>query len=277
MFKWKVSRLGSKKDRNKQKLNNESAEARENEEIYAKNNNVISKERGKDSTSSPSPKKFGIFPNRQDKTEKENTGNMTLSRVGLRLAVPHPANTGLALSSENLLSEIPPPLPLFGDSLPSSPLHPHAHTMGSGDMPPPVPPLKPEWRSTQMQRRHSPDQNDGEEALPSDSLYAMHRNNSRAGERVQTYLRPKQPIPPNSSATMESHSGRSKLAHTDSRGPADLGPRGSNGGGGGQADLAHWSSHGYLAKADNGAESVNEKGYIVLKRQQLEHRQSPDM
>ncbi len=29
---------------------------------------------------------------------------------------------------------------------------------GRGDLPPPVPPLKPEWRSTQMQRRHSPDQ-----------------------------------------------------------------------------------------------------------------------
>ncbi len=38
MFKWKVSRLGSKKekDRSKQKLNNE---IEHNEEIYAKNNN----------------------------------------------------------------------------------------------------------------------------------------------------------------------------------------------------------------------------------------------
>ena len=39
MFKWKVSRLGSKKDRSKQKLNNET-EAKENgEEIYSKNTN----------------------------------------------------------------------------------------------------------------------------------------------------------------------------------------------------------------------------------------------
>lgn len=49
MFKWKVSRLGggSKKDRNKQKLNNESVDtgSRDNEEIYSKNNNVINKER----------------------------------------------------------------------------------------------------------------------------------------------------------------------------------------------------------------------------------------
>ena len=69
-----------------------------------------------------------------------------------RLAVPNPSNNGLALSSENLLSEIPPPLPLFLDTLPPTPQH------MLGDMPPPVPPLKPEWRSTQMQRRHSPEQ-----------------------------------------------------------------------------------------------------------------------
>ena len=37
MFKWKVSRLGSKKDRSKQKLNNEVDENEEN--MYGKNNN----------------------------------------------------------------------------------------------------------------------------------------------------------------------------------------------------------------------------------------------
>ena len=48
MFKWKVSRLGgSKKERNKQKLNNESSDQINcaGEDIYAKNNNVINKER----------------------------------------------------------------------------------------------------------------------------------------------------------------------------------------------------------------------------------------
>ncbi len=47
MFKWKVSRLGgSKKERNKQKLNNESSDQiNSGEDIYAKNNNVINKER----------------------------------------------------------------------------------------------------------------------------------------------------------------------------------------------------------------------------------------
>ena len=50
------------------------------------NNNIFF--RNKDSTSSPSPKKFGIFPNRQqDKADKENGNTMTLSRVGQRYAV----------------------------------------------------------------------------------------------------------------------------------------------------------------------------------------------
>ncbi len=55
------------------------------------NNNIFF--RNKDSTSSPSPKKFGIFLNRQqDKADKENGNTMTLSRVGQRFAVfPNPA------------------------------------------------------------------------------------------------------------------------------------------------------------------------------------------
>ena len=61
---------------------------------------------------------------------------------------------------------------------------------------------------------------------------------------------------------MDSHNGdrSSKLNHSNSRGQADFnGQRGGAANGQSQADLAHWSSHGYLAKAD-GPEASNEKG-----------------
>jgi hypothetical protein len=46
MFKWKVSRLGSKKERTKQRLNNAAVDtSKETEEIYAKNVNNNNKER----------------------------------------------------------------------------------------------------------------------------------------------------------------------------------------------------------------------------------------
>jgi hypothetical protein len=46
MFKWKVSRLGSKKERTKQRLNNApDNNTKEAEEIYVKNVNNNNKER----------------------------------------------------------------------------------------------------------------------------------------------------------------------------------------------------------------------------------------
>ena len=45
MFKWKVSRLGSKKERTKQRLNNATDTTKEAEEIYVKNVNNNNKER----------------------------------------------------------------------------------------------------------------------------------------------------------------------------------------------------------------------------------------
>jgi hypothetical protein len=46
MFKWKVSRLGSsKKERTKQRLNNAAVDAKDGEEIYAKNCNNNNKDR----------------------------------------------------------------------------------------------------------------------------------------------------------------------------------------------------------------------------------------
>jgi hypothetical protein len=46
MFKWKVSRLGSKKERTKQRLNNATDNnSKEGEEIYVKNVNNNNKER----------------------------------------------------------------------------------------------------------------------------------------------------------------------------------------------------------------------------------------
>ena len=93
----------------------------------------------------------------------------------------------------------------------------------------------------------------------------MHRNNSRAGERVQTYRRPetrlKQPLPPTSNASEmpQQAANNRQLVHTNSRGPADL-PAGA---GQGPADLAHWSSHGYLAKADT-PETAMEKGTALF-------------
>ena len=45
MFKWKVSRLGSKKERTKQRLNNATDTTKEAEEIYVKNANNNNKER----------------------------------------------------------------------------------------------------------------------------------------------------------------------------------------------------------------------------------------
>ena len=111
---------------------------------------------------------------------------------------------------------------------------------GDHDMPPPLPPLKPEWRhhmitaSGLRSNNTSGDVEDGddedEEAIPNDSLYGTQETVIQAG--TQSYRE-------------RQYGSRPKLS-----------------------DMAHWSSHGYLAR-DSGQDQdqVSGSGYVVLKRQ----------
>ena len=126
---------------------------------------------------------------------------------------PQPAqqSSGFRMSTENLLSD--------------------------QSMPPPLPPLKPEWRHhiNTAQGLRSDDMEDGddedEEAIPNDSLYGTQETVVQAGsyrERGQYGSRPA------------------------------------------LSDMAHWSSHGYLARddaQDTTRDSRDSRGYVVLKRQ----------
>ena len=156
---------------------------------------------------------------------------------------------GLALSNENLLSDETT----------------HAHNAATS-MPPPLPPLKPGWRQlSNLHNSHHKQQEaeedieadeeeeEEEEAIPSDSLYGSRGRNG-----------------PVTSAAMA----------PDFRfGGATTGPRGGQNGrvfphlqqqpvG---AELAHWSSHGYLAKDSpdqhRPRESPSASGYVLLRRQ----------
>ena len=105
-------------------------------------------------------------------------------------------------------------------------------------MPPPLPPLKPEWRhhmitaqglrSNNTSAEQEEEDEDETEAIPSDSLYGTQETVVSVGL--------------GSGAWRE---------------------RGSRPG---LADMAHWSSHGYLAP-DSGQDQDQAGGYVVLKRQ----------
>ena len=93
-----------------------------------------------------------------------------------------------------------------------------------------------------------------EEAIPSDSLYAVHRKNSRKATSDQPQRPPLRTPPINAAG------GQPDLPAL----PGSRGPQPDRAGqqmgladtARGQADLAHWSSHGYLAKEpDNGNDS----------------------
>ena len=73
----------------------------------------------------------------------------------------------------------------------------------------------------------------------------MHRNNSRAAERPIIFQKPESRLkyPP------EISGGTRKLTYADSRG---------------QADLAHWSSHGYLAKGTDNVDTLDGSGKIFV-------------
>ena len=112
----------------------------------------------------------------------------TLSRVGQRLAcvpqpMPNAPQMGFKSSAENLLED--------------------------AKMPPPLPPLKPEWRTHMRtaQQLNGESEEQCEEAIPSDSLYGV------GGGAPWRDTRPPQARP-----------------------KPNLG------------DMSHWSSHGYLAK-----------------------------
>ena len=99
---------------------------------------------------------------------------------------------------------------------------------GEGGMPPALPPLKPEWRH-HMMMANSQDQDDQEEeAIPNDSLYGTQETVVNAG----------------------SQSWREKVGAR----PA-------------LSDMAHWSSHGYLARDTDQERTDRNSGYVVLKRQ----------
>jgi hypothetical protein len=101
-------------------------------------------------------------------------------------------------------------------------------------MPPPLPPLKPEWRThmrtaQQLNNGESEEQCE-QEAIPSDSLYGVGGG----------------------------------APWRDTRPPQASRPKPNLGG-----DMSHWSSHGYLAKGgeDGPATPPHGNGYVVLKRQ----------
>lgn len=98
-----------------------------------------------------------------------------------------------------------------------------------GKMPPPLPPLKPEWRHHMMMANNSHDQEEEEEeAIPSDSLYGTQETVVAAGSQA-----------------WREKTGRPGLS-----------------------DMAHWSSHGYLARDSEQERSQDRNsGYVVLKRQ----------
>ena len=96
-------------------------------------------------------------------------------------------------------------------------------------MPPPLPPLKPEWRHHMMMASsHDQEEEEEEEAIPNDSLYGTQETVVNAG----------------------SQSWREKVGAR----PA-------------LSDMAHWSSHGYLARDAEQERTDRNSGYVVLKRQ----------
>lgn len=157
---------------------------------------------------------------------------------------------GLALSNENLLAE-------------------------DGSMPPPLPPLKPGWRQLtrtvgtehkQLQQHQHGDEDaldmlEDEEAIPSDSLYGSRGRSVPGGGSVA----PEFQLGGGSGGMGGSRSG-SRAAqssfHHQQPPPA--------------TELAHWSSHGYLAKDSPDSNNVSgsaqhrqreSSGYVLLRRQ----------
>ena len=127
---------------------------------------------------------------------------------------------------------------------------------GPEAMPPPLPPLKPEWRhhmrAANQHRQNSIEDSDAEdedetEAIPNDSLYGTQET------------------------VVEAKAGGGSVAWRSERGRAGL------------ADMAHWSSHGYLARDSGGDQDRScagpglghglgrgqepGQGYVVLRRQ----------
>jgi hypothetical protein len=157
---------------------------------------------------------------------------------------------GLALSHENLLNE-----------------------EGGALMPPPLPPLKPGWRTlTRGTEQRQPEEDDSceideeeEEAIPSDSLYGSRARNNigptptdfRLGSANRGGGGGLRAPPP---AVFQHHQQKQQQQQPL---PA--------------AELAHWSSHGYLAKdsPDSNGTATNHRppprgessGYVLLRRQ----------
>jgi len=222
MFKWKVSGLGGKKEKSPKttRLNNDTSIIEDNSKNnrVKENNNKKDKTRSQeDATSSPRTRGFRLFQSggQQGPTQDTGTGTLrredpaTLSRVGQRLAcvpqpMPNAPQMGFKSSAENLLED--------------------------AKMPPPLPPLKPEWRTHMRtaQQLNGESEEQGEEAIPSDSLYGV------GGGAPWRDTRPPQARP-----------------------KPNLG------------DMSHWSSHGYLAKGgeEGPATPPHGNGYVVLKRQ----------
>ena len=136
------------------------------------------------------------------------------SRSQQPLQPPHPQQQrpqmGFRLSSENLLET--------------------EHTM-----PPPLPPLKPEWRHHMAMANNTSgeveeEDEDDTEAIPSDSLYGTQETVISAGQGSQAWRQ---------------RQNRPSLN-----------------------DMAHWSSHGYLARDSGGdQDQARDQGYVLLKRQ----------
>lgn len=249
MFKWKVSGLGSKKDKGKQQLNNDPPNNLDVKSPKVKDTNKKEKSKDGDASQSPRNRGFKLFQSSSSSTVAQSTsatstgtGNLSkdaMSRVGQRLAMPQsPTNnnklTGLQFSNERIYNDepdptIPPPLP-------------------------PLNPLKPSWRNfrtqpvgesaghqggTFMPQDNGHTADDEEEAIPSDSLYGYEGQNSSVSTAIY----------------------KSQTNSWDKR----FGSRQS------LTELAHWSSHGYLAKgqAEGNKSSTFDKGsgYVVLKKQ----------
>ena len=103
---------------------------------------------------------------------------------------------------------------------------------GEHSMPPPLPPLKPEWRHHMAMASNTSgemeEEEDDTEAIPSDSLYGTQE-------------------------TVVSAQG-SQAWRQRSRPSLN--------------DMAHWSSHGYLARDSGGdQDQARDQGYVLLKRQ----------